>query len=683
MPSASFGGGAVRVRTPAGYHATEGRDGGDRGLPGEGTGQSAAKAALLTALQEQDFAVVDRVDLAPRRSRDPEAPAPNRRGTVHVDVDVSPGEDAVVLLERDGVYSWHLPAGPTGGTRSIGPRTLTFEIDVQPGRPDRPPAASARRSRQLRAVEAHDRGLLGDLVHGAVQAIVMRFAVPAVAGRVVHKLEEPVRPGLVHVTGPQAADWLPLAASETLTLPTDRPARVLLLVHGTFSSTVSAFAPLALVPGAEGFLPTVIGAYDAVIGFDHRTLSVDPLQNAQDLLAELRRHHPGTALTIDIITHSRGGLVTRSFVQSVLPQSGWPARVDHIVFAAATHAGTHLADPKRWHDLVDLYTNLVAVGAAGLALAPGGAPVAAVVTGVIRGIGALVKYLVSYAAQGDDVPGLAAMVPGGPFITELNRDQPGQPGPVTNWHVIRSNFHVTLLDGSHRPPEFPKELVVRLGEGFVDGLFEGDNDLVVDSASMSAIGPSSGGYVLDTVDFGTNDAVYHTNYFDQMRVIEAIGGWLPLGMGAGGGEEAGAELPRSLPPECGARRPGGGPDDGGGGPVEDGGQPHHEAHDEVRRRGPGGGPTPRERRLRSRLPARARAGSRPRCPRPWRPTSRSPCASASASPRSRPATAPSPRAPSAGRRDPAGEHPGRRQGERSHRRGGHEGPRLAAGRLDE
>jgi biotin carboxyl carrier protein len=333
---------------------------------------------------------------------------------------------------------------------------------------------------------------------------------------------------------------------------------VLLLVHGTFSSTIAAFAPMGLVPGAEGFLPTVLSTYDAVIGYDHRTLSVDPRQNAVDLLTELRRHHPGTDLTIDIITHSRGGLVTRSFVEAVLPQSNWPAVVDNIVFVASTNGGTHLADPARWHDLIDLYTNLVTVGAAGLALVPGGAPVGAVVGGVVRGLGALVKYLVSYAAESDDVPGLAAMIPGGAFVTDLNGDQPGQPSPGTNWHVVSSNFHVSLLDDSHRPPEFPKELVVRLGEGFVDGLFEGDNDLVVDTASMSAIGPPSGGYVKDTLAFGTNDEVYHTNYFSQLRVIEAIAGWLSVGMGVGGGPESGAE-----PADSGADRALAGADDTG------------------------------------------------------------------------------------------------------------------------
>ena len=158
---------------------------------------------------------------------------------------------------------------------------------------------------------------------------------------------------------------------------------------------------------------------------------------------------------------------------------------------------------------------------------PGAAPVAAVVGGVVKGIGAFVKYLVSYAAKGDDVPGLKAMVPGGAFVKEINKTQQGQPGPGTNWYVVSSNFHVKLFDDSHNPPEFPRELVVKLGEGFVDKLFEGPNDLVVDVSSMDAIDAKVGGFVREVLALGENDTVYHTNYFSQLRVIEALAGWLP------------------------------------------------------------------------------------------------------------------------------------------------------------
>ncbi|MEO7351943.1 MAG: CHAT domain-containing protein, partial [Marmoricola sp.] len=276
---------------------------------------------------------------------------------------------------------------------------------------------------------------------------------------------------------------------------------------------------------------------------------VDPLENARNLLKRLRTHRPGAELVIDIITHSRGGLVTRSFAEELLPGSGWPAKVDIVVFVAATNAGTHLADPKRWGDLVDLYTNLASVTARGLSLLPGAAPVTVVMGGVVKGIGAFVKYLVSYAAEGDDVPGLAAMVPGGAFLQEINKTQPGQPGPGTNWFVVSSNFHVSLFDDHHNPPEFPRELVAKLEEGFVDRLFKGENDLVVDTASMSSIDQAVGNFVKGNLDLGENDIIYHTNYFSQLSVIEAIAGWLPLGLGAGGGEEAADEAVAAPLPE--------------------------------------------------------------------------------------------------------------------------------------
>ena len=404
-------------------------------------------------------------------------------------------------------------------------------------------------------------------MQGAAQALVFRFVAPAILEKAIEKMEEHVRPGLLHLADADVKQWRELETLDELHLPTDRPVRLLLFVHGTFSSTVGGFGALGIDENGQGFLRTAISAYDAVIGFDHKTLSLDPRQNAQDLLTRLQTHHPEAELVIDIVTHSRGGLVTRSFVEQLLPGSGWPATVDNVVFVASTNAGTHLADPKRWSDLVDLYTNLAAAGASGLAMLPGAAPVAAVVGGVVKGIGAFVKYLVSYAAKGDDVPGLKAMVPGGAFVKEINKTQQGQPGPGTNWYVVSSNFHVKLFDDSHNPPEFPRELVVKLGEGFVDQLFEGPNDLVVDVSSMDAIDAKVGGFVREVLALGENDTVYHTNYFSQLsrdrgaRRLAAAGSRAPAAGddGRDAPPPAWAARTRSLPdrsrPSAGAPEP--------------------------------------------------------------------------------------------------------------------------------
>ncbi len=192
--------------------------------------------------------VIERIDLTPQRGRDLDGRAPgNRRGTVTLDVDVPAGHDAVVLLERDGLYSWHLPLGAAERTRV--------------SNPDREPSpSSSRSSRSVLAV--HHRvparlarpgqvptGAARDLAHGALQAIVLRFAAPVVVGKVVEHLESGVRTGLVHVTGGTLDAWRPVEALAEVGLPTDRAARVLLLVHGTFSSTTGAFGALAVTPG--------------------------------------------------------------------------------------------------------------------------------------------------------------------------------------------------------------------------------------------------------------------------------------------------------------------------------------------------------------------------------------------------------------------------------------------------
>src|SRR4051794_6531969 len=419
--SPTFAEGAVRVTTPPSYDAQPAAPvaSGTRGLPDPAQlAEAAGQAELLAGLQDSDFSLVQTVDLTPRRSRDLDAPQDTAPGTVQLDVDISPDEDAVVLLERDGVYSWHLPVDTGRRTRSLdpGPQTRHFEIDVQPVPAPAPPAPSDRR----------DRGLLGSVVEGAAHALVFRFVAPALLDKAVEKMEAHVKTGLVHLTGTDVSGWKRFETLDELHLPTDRPVRVLLFIHGTFSSTAGGFGALGVGENGSGFLRTAISAYDAVIGFDHKTLSLDPKQNAEDLLARLEKHHPNAELVLDIVTHSRGGLTTRSFVEQALPPSGWPASVDNIVFVASTHAGTHLADPERWSDLVDIYTNLAAVSAKVLTLAGAGA-VGVIVGGVVKGIGAFVKYLVSYAAKGDDVPGLKAMVPGGAFVTELNKLQQGQP----------------------------------------------------------------------------------------------------------------------------------------------------------------------------------------------------------------------------------------------------------------
>src|SRR6478736_1137285 len=87
MPSASFGSGSVRVHAPRGYDVEPATGRSDRDLPADP--RVAQRTALVDALSAEDFVVVDRIDLTPRRGRDLGGPPPaNRAGTVRVDVDV-------------------------------------------------------------------------------------------------------------------------------------------------------------------------------------------------------------------------------------------------------------------------------------------------------------------------------------------------------------------------------------------------------------------------------------------------------------------------------------------------------------------------------------------------------------------------------------------------------------------
>jgi hypothetical protein len=168
--SHTFAGGTLRVRTPPSYDATLG---------------TCESTAVLAALEDSGLHLVEQVDLTPRLSEDPlttRAPARNRAGTVHMELDLPPHHDAVVLLKSSGAYAWRRPVVSAGqGTPGTEVRTVTFEIAVQP-RPG---------GRRLRPVGEENRtqGRKDDVVHGAAQALVLRFTDPAMLDRATEKLD--------------------------------------------------------------------------------------------------------------------------------------------------------------------------------------------------------------------------------------------------------------------------------------------------------------------------------------------------------------------------------------------------------------------------------------------------------------------------------------------------------------
>jgi hypothetical protein len=556
MPSLELASGSLRVSYPDSYDVApkppatsrqQGRSSGTSaasGLTGLSglTGQvgqvgptDAVSASLLDAFAAQNLELVEPFELLPatpegRSGR--RAPSSGEPERLRIELDLAGERDAVVLLEQDGFFSWQLPTGhgkvPGGSRRSAAPdraarggtapvtRVVRFDLDMTaPG--------SARPGARTRATPRP----VGNIVPGGLKAYVLNFAAPVIPGALLSFLERDTHPGLVVMTGIDVNSWTLVDNLTQVRLPEDRPAKILLFVHGTFSTTAGSYGVLTATAPGKQFLKTAAGSYDAVIGFDHRTLSRDPLENAIDLLSRLEARHLASSPAIDIVSYSRGALVARSLIEYLLPSSPWRANIGTVVFVGATNAGTLLAEPENWKTLVDLYTNLAAGTARSMGFATGRPPATAIVNGMFSGIGAFVKYLGSELVKNWHIPGLAAMEPDGPFITGINATQPGQPQSGTPWYVVSSDFEPSLYDDRHEPPDLPAELVARLADGLVDKVMGAKNDLVVNTSSMSSIDlPSGGGFIKDSLGFGTNGVVHHLNYLSQPGVCRALTDWL-------------------------------------------------------------------------------------------------------------------------------------------------------------
>jgi hypothetical protein len=529
----------VRVDLPAGYRIAEQSTSATRTVaePGDATLRptyAAEHGALLAALANQRLELVDTLPIepvapppgvAPRRS-----PSSVSRRTVGVAVRIASSENVAALIERGGVFSWVMPdrveraprtnvirrrgaAAMAGIPESAGAGLAHFTIEI--------------RAEPARAKARQQRGIISDVVVRSVTVFVLKFVAHAMVGNVMSLLERHVDTGLVVVARPDPSTWRRADDLAAAKLPKSRPARVLLLVHGTFSNTVGGFAALGVHPWGKAFLQSAIDTYDLVLGYDHRTLAVDPLENASDLLARLRAALGQQPPTLDIVSHSRGGLVTRSLIELVAPYEDWRPVVEHAVFVAGTNRGTLLAEPRNWNALLDVYTNSAMAATRALNLLPQTALFGTILGGAIQGVGALVKALVTAGISEGAAPGLAAMEPDGPFVTKINQTQPGQPDREhSNYYAVSSDFSAAAP--GEDPIEMPPRLMAVLEDRLMDALMKESNDLIVNVSSMAAIDETTGGFIDDELAFGRNRTVYHSNYFGRPEVAAALARWLGL-----------------------------------------------------------------------------------------------------------------------------------------------------------
>ena len=527
-------GDGVTVAHPSTLRVTEGTTrrarGGGRRARGAAPPLSELDA-VIAALGEADVEVVKRLDITPaplpraRRGESRRARAPIGTQDVEVSVQLAPNEDAVILVVQDDEYHWELPDGTTIGARrqararaSEGgrrrPRTVTFRVAVRP--PAEPPPA--RRARGAGAPSRRARGIFGKAI-----ALVLKFARRVVGELVIKQLEKKVKPGLVRVSSNDPESWDTLKDTDQLPMPADRPARVLLLVHGTFSSTVGSFSGLRHTPEGLAFLDAAMAHYDLILGYDHRSLSDVPADNAKQIVDRLARIRWNQPPEIDSIGYSRGGLVLRTMLERTAAGSALQANFGRAVFIACTNGGTLLAEPENWGKLVDVYTNLAAAATRGLVFVPQARAVATILTVTIKGIGLLVKYLASFIIDGGGVPGLSAMEPDGDVVTSLNaRARPET--LASEYLAVTNDYEPSKAEQDGSAALLPPSLRQKLSDGLVDRLMGEANDLVVNTKAMATVG--SGEFPGRVFALGANGRTIHTTYFRDARVVAQLGAWL-------------------------------------------------------------------------------------------------------------------------------------------------------------
>ena len=468
--------------------------------------------------------------------------------TVSVPV-LASGSNALLLIhDSTGALSWHAPDGikpdlsqtvqlPPGSAATHGGDGVTASAA---GSSATGPAPAAVRmvsftvpATRFAAGNSHA-GLLSRIT-GLVEHFHFHPGLGS-ASKVLSVVEYPVE----HLVGelgakwfadwennkhPSVVRWFPaegnLSVGEPLS-PTNwhqlAEGPTLLFIHGIFSSCEAGFAGIGHDDSAWPQLRTRYG--NRIIGFDHPTGSVGPAENAKWFLDQI----PNVELDLDIVCHSRGGLVARSIdVQAA--QRGMTVNIRRIVFAATPNGGSQMTVTANWVGLVNRISSVLTLPAKVLP-APADA-----ISGVLAGLLEVLKIVGVGVAL--DLPGLEAMTPGSPFLQSL--------GQTTN---VPPEYFAAAAD--FEPGPVLANLFDRLDdEGrVVDSAIFGHvhNDIAVPTEGVwnpaSIKDPNSPapatpipGFPIDDptrkLVIGPGSVYWHCDYFDDPAMRAALLRWLP------------------------------------------------------------------------------------------------------------------------------------------------------------
>jgi pimeloyl-ACP methyl ester carboxylesterase len=169
----------------------------------------------------------------------------------------------------------------------------------------------------------------------------------------------------------------------------------LLFIHGTFSSTHGALrsAPRKRIHEWEQCYG------ERMFAWDHHTVGVSPRDNVQWAATNIPSW---VNLKVDVVAHSRGGLVARELIERKDGPLIGRINVHTLVTLGTPHQGTPLADPSHVTGPLNVLSSLLLVsGQTGLAL-------------VVQ----LAKHAAIHGFDG--AAGLTAMTPQGPYLRSLN-----------------------------------------------------------------------------------------------------------------------------------------------------------------------------------------------------------------------------------------------------------------------
>ena len=364
-----------------------------------------------------------------------------------------------------------------------------------------PPAAEQTRRRASRASFA------GALTGNVLRSFSFTERAPAARGpnqvtQALAALDARLTPnqGLRRWNGTQwVADPAPALTGKTL-----------LLVHGTFSNSDMYTAQWGETPGGQHLWQQLQARYRTnILAFDHPTLSVAPWINALDLAAALRN----VTGTVDVVSHSRGGLVTSWWLRLA------PVRARQVIFVGSPLDGTSLASPHRLRAALDhlaTIADLLAAGGQALATV---APIAAGAAGLAKIFGRTLKL-------GANLPiadAAVALVPGLASQQRTSNNAETERLFAQKWlsaptfAAVTAQFQPQASEPLFRVWDRLKLLGAQAVAGAADVLFDGPNDLVVDTAAMDFLGTHHAVQPADRLALGPGNT-FHTSYFRDDRV---------------------------------------------------------------------------------------------------------------------------------------------------------------------